>query len=87
MRGWGESGTLSGKGRPVSKDAIGGFYRIEELARIYAIVGEYDEAVRLLEHLISIPGDLGIGALRLDPVWTALRDHPRFQALLRKYGG
>jgi len=42
---------------PVSKDALGGFYRVEELALIYAMVGEYDEAIRLLEYLRSIPGD------------------------------
>jgi hypothetical protein len=71
---------------PLSKDAFG-FNRIERLARIYVMVGEYDEAIRLLEHLMSIPGDLGIGALRLDPAWKPLRDNPRFQALLHKYGG
>jgi hypothetical protein len=36
---------------------------------------------------MSIPGDLGIGALRLDPAWKPLRDNPRFQALVHKYGG
>jgi TolB-like protein/tRNA A-37 threonylcarbamoyl transferase component Bud32/Tfp pilus assembly protein PilF len=72
---------------PMSKDALTGFHRVEDLARIFAMVGEYDEAMSRLEHLMSIPGDLGIGALRLDPAWKPLRDHPRFQALLRKYGG
>jgi TolB-like protein/Tfp pilus assembly protein PilF len=72
---------------PVSKDALNGFSRVEELAHIYAMVGEYDEAIRLLEYLMSIPGDLGIGALRLDPAWKPLRDKPSFQALLHKYGG
>jgi serine/threonine protein kinase/TolB-like protein/predicted Zn-dependent protease len=72
---------------PVSKDALGGFSQVERLARIYAMVGEYDEAIRLLEYLMSIPGDLGIGSLRLDPAWKPLRDNPRFQALLHKYGG
>jgi serine/threonine protein kinase/tetratricopeptide (TPR) repeat protein len=69
------------------KDAINRFARIEDLAHIYAMVGESDEAIRLLEYLMSIPGDLGIGALRLDPAWKPLRNNPRFQALLHKYGG
>ena len=56
-------------------------------ARIYAMVGERDEAIRLLEDQMSQPTGLGIGALRLDPVWNPLRNHPRFQALLQKYGG
>jgi serine/threonine protein kinase/tetratricopeptide (TPR) repeat protein len=72
---------------PVSKEAYRGFYRIEELARINVMVGDREEAIRLLEYLMSIPGDLGIGALRLDPAWKPLRNNPRFQALLDKYGG
>lgn len=55
------------------------------LARIYTMVGEYDEAIRLLETAMSEPGYMGIGALRLDPSWKPLRDKPAFQALLRKY--
>jgi tetratricopeptide (TPR) repeat protein len=72
---------------PVSKDAYRGFYRVEELARIYAMVGDYEAAISQLEYLMSIPGDLGVGALRLDPAWKPLRNHPRFQNLLRRYGG
>jgi len=72
---------------PVSKDALVGFSQVEELARIYAMVGENDEAIRLLEYLMSVPGYLGIGALRFDPAWNPLRNRPRFQALLQKYGG
>ena len=57
------------------------------LARIYAMVGEHDEAIRLLEDLMSKPTGLGVGALRLDPAWKPLSDYPRFQALLHRYGG
>jgi TolB-like protein/tRNA A-37 threonylcarbamoyl transferase component Bud32/Tfp pilus assembly protein PilF len=59
----------------------------EAMARIYTMVGEYDEAIGLLENMMSRPGALGIGALRLDPAWKPLRNNPRFQALLHKYGG
>jgi tetratricopeptide (TPR) repeat protein len=71
---------------PVSKDAFRGLYVVEELARIHVMVGEYEAALDRLEYLMSIPGDLGAGALRLDPAWKPLRDHPRFQALIRRYG-
>ena len=55
---------------------------------IYTMVGEYDEALRLLEGPLSEQrAYYGIGTLRLDPVWKPLRDNPRFQALLPKYGG
>ena len=56
------------------------------MARIYTMVGEYDEAIRLLETAMSESGYLGIGALRLDPAWKPLHDKPEFQALVRKYG-
>ncbi len=68
---------------PVGKDAMRGPDRLENLARIYVIVGEYTAAVDQLEYLLSIPGPLSIPLLRLDPAWDPLRNHPRFQKLLR----
>jgi serine/threonine-protein kinase len=73
--------------QPISKDSLSGFDRMEALACIYAMVGEHEEAIRLLEYLMSIQGSLGIGALRLDPAWNPLRANPRFQALIHRYGG
>jgi tetratricopeptide (TPR) repeat protein len=67
---------------PVNKDAYWGPFHIEEMARIYAMVGERDAAVGQLEYLMSIPFDLGPAGLRLDPTWDSLRDHPRFQKLV-----
>jgi serine/threonine-protein kinase len=67
---------------PVTKEAWGGLYRVEDLARIYVMVGEYDAAIDQLEFLLSVPGQLSIPLLRLDPAWNPLRDHPRFKRLL-----
>jgi serine/threonine-protein kinase len=72
---------------PISKEAYKGTYRLEDLARIYAMVGEEDRALDMLERLMSIPMDLGAAALKLDPSWKSLRNHPRFQELIRRYGG
>jgi regulator of sirC expression with transglutaminase-like and TPR domain len=69
---------------PVSKDAYRGTYRVEDLAHIYAMVGEPDLAIDQLEYLMSIPADFGAGALKLDLAWDPLRDHPRFQRLLER---
>jgi len=70
---------------PISTDAMDGSYQVIGLAKIYSRVGETDKALDLIEELLSIPCDLSVGRLRLDPVWDPLRDHPRFQALLEKY--
>ena len=72
---------------PVSKEAYRGFYRVEDLARVYVMVGDHESALDQLEYLMSIPGDLGVGALRLDPTWRALRSHPRYQELIRRHSG
>jgi tetratricopeptide (TPR) repeat protein len=70
---------------PISKDAGDGPFPAIELAKIYTRVGETDKALDLIDELLSIPCDLSVGLLRLDPAWDPLRDHPRFQALLEKY--
>jgi len=70
---------------PTSKDVTVGNNLSIELAKIYTRVGEVDKALGLIEELLSIPSELSVGELRLDPVWDPLRDNPRFQALLEKY--
>jgi TolB-like protein/Tfp pilus assembly protein PilF/predicted Ser/Thr protein kinase len=71
---------------PVSKDAFeGGVLSVANLAQIYVMVGDYDEAIDQLEYLLSIPGYLTtIPFLRIDPTWAPLRNHPRFQKLLAR---
>ncbi len=67
---------------PVSKEAMRGLSKVEDLARIYVMVGEYDASIDQLEYLLSIPSRLSIPLLRLDPAWNPLRDHPRFKKLV-----
>ena len=72
---------------PESKDALEGPMTTIGLAQIYAVVGDRDGALSLLEHLLEIPSSLSVQMLRLDPIWDSLRNDPRFIALLKKYGG
>ncbi|MGB2862936.1 MAG: hypothetical protein WBC05_06390 [Sedimentisphaerales bacterium] len=67
---------------PVTKEAWKGLYRIEDLARIYVMVGEHDLGINKLEKLLSIPSELSIPLLQLDPAWDPLRNHPRFKRLV-----
>jgi len=69
---------------PLTKDSCDGFDALQCLAEIYVKVGEYDAAIEQLESLLSIPSDISVGLLKLDPMWDPLRDHPRYQALLEK---
>ncbi len=70
---------------PMSKEAWRGPARVEDLARIYTMVGEYDAAIDQLESLLAVPSHTAVPMLRIDPAWEPLRDNPRFQALLAKY--
>ncbi|KPK65658.1 MAG: hypothetical protein AMS21_04170 [Gemmatimonas sp. SG8_38_2] len=70
---------------PVERNAFDGIYRVEDLARVYAMVGEHEAAIDQLDYLLSIPGQISVPLLRIDPTWDALSENPRFQALLAKY--
>jgi serine/threonine protein kinase/Tfp pilus assembly protein PilF len=70
---------------PVSKEFWRGTFRVKDLAQVYVMVGEYDKAFDQIEYLLSIPGELSVPLLKLDPVWAPLRSLPRFQELSVKY--
>jgi len=81
-----KEGKLGVKLLPVSKEAWRGLYRVEALAKIYAMVGEFDAAVEQIEFLLLRPGTLSIPLLRLDPAWQPLRNHPGFKQLVKDEG-
>ncbi len=69
---------------PLNKDAYFGVYRIEDLARIYVMVGEYDKAIEQISFLLSHPGPSSVKMLQLDPVWKPLLEMPEFRKIIRK---
>jgi TolB-like protein/Flp pilus assembly protein TadD len=71
---------------PESKDAFDGPQVTASLAQIYAWVGEKDQALQLLDHSLQTPNGITVPMLKLDPMWDPLRNDPRFQALIDKYG-
>jgi tetratricopeptide (TPR) repeat protein len=85
-----QEGNHAAELNPVSKDAALGPLYVLNLARIYVLVDEYEEALNQIEYLLSIPSSefiwqfVSIPLLRLDQLWDPLRDNPRFQSLLEK---
>jgi serine/threonine-protein kinase len=75
-------GTLGEELLPISKEAMRGTFRGQDLALIYVMVGEFDAAIEKLELLLSKPGWTTIPLLRLDPAWDPLRNHPHFKKLV-----
>src|SRR5438132_4139490 len=72
---------------PESKDAFGGPEIAAGVAEVYAIRGENDRAIEILDGLLSRPSGVTGQGLKVNPIWGPLRNDPRFQALLDKYGG
>ena len=71
---------------PVHNDSQTASFCVQQLARIYAMVGEYDLAIDQLE-LLNSNGFVRLASpaiLRIDPWWDPLRNHPRFQKLIQK---
>jgi tetratricopeptide (TPR) repeat protein len=66
---------------PVSRDAYHGPMAVVYSAEIYAMLGDADRAVPLIERALAIPSFLQRPALRLDPKWDSIRSDPRFQKL------
>ena len=76
---------------PESKDAFHGAAWAANLALVYALVGEPDQAITLIERLLSAPGpvqwpdnpnNITLADLRLRWEWDSLRSNPRFQKIL-----
>jgi hypothetical protein len=55
------------------------------MAFIYSINGQYDEALKKLDYLLSIPSDCSIGYIKAEPIFAPLRDLPGFAKLVKKY--
>ncbi len=78
---------------PESEDAFHGALWAANLALVYALVGEPDQAITLIERLLITPGAVGsrapatqlnitLAELRLRWEWDSLRSNPRFQKIL-----
>ncbi len=67
-------------------------YVVEQLslvrAQVDVMLGDNDAAIAALAKSLAAPaGIVSVPQLKLDPVWDPIRNDPRFQALLKKYGG
>ena len=76
---------------PESQDAFHGAVSAANLALIHARTGDADQAIRLIERLLTTPGpaqfpdfpeNITLADLRLRWEWDPLRSDPRFQKIL-----
>jgi tetratricopeptide (TPR) repeat protein len=71
---------------PESKDAFGGPEIAGGVAEVHAILGDNGRAIEILDGLLSRPSAVTVQGLKVSPIWDSLRNDPRFQALIDKYG-
>jgi tetratricopeptide (TPR) repeat protein len=68
--------------KPFKLDAWQGYLKELDLVKIYVLAGEYDLAMDKIEYLLTIPGDLSVPLLKIDPAYDSLNGLPRFQKIL-----
>jgi serine/threonine-protein kinase len=70
--------------QPTSQDPLEGPQREEQMAQIYALLSNADEAIPILQRWIQVPSSTSIAPtlLRIDPIWDPIRNDPRFQELV-----
>jgi tetratricopeptide (TPR) repeat protein len=78
------AGERSAKLLPLSQDAVSGPFILAYLARVYMAAGAAEQAIAILERLLTVPSWVSPTELRVDPTWDRLRSHPRFQRLLTR---
>ncbi|HYY34736.1 MAG TPA: FlgO family outer membrane protein [Candidatus Binatia bacterium] len=67
---------------PISKDIYDGALVLEGLAQVYVWSGDRDQAIELLQKLVSMPGYTNYGRLKLHPLWSPLRGDARFEKIV-----
>ena len=70
---------------PVTKDAMYGLGHLQDLAIIYTRTGEPEEAIKHLEHLLSIPSWVSSVWIDWDIRFEPLKTHPAYKNLLARY--
>jgi TolB-like protein len=65
-------------------DAVEAFRDREQLARTLGMAGLVEDAIGLLEPLLSPPSETSVFTIDLDPSYDGIRDDPRFMAMLER---
>ena len=67
-----------------SKDPYFGIGLQNDQAKICVMVGEFDQAMPIIEHSLATPAGFSVNQLRFHPLFDPLRGDPRFQKLLQQ---
>ena len=60
-------------------------YQVNDLAQIYTLLGDYDDALKQLNYLLSNYTGFSVNRLKYDPIYDKLRNMPAYTELIQKY--
>jgi serine/threonine-protein kinase len=67
---------------PLAKDAMTSTYVLQQLARVYVMLGDDDRAVATLTTLLRVPSYVSVGWLKVDPTFAPLKRSAAFRRLI-----
>jgi hypothetical protein len=70
----------------MSRDIYDGALVLEGLAQVYTWTNDSDNAIEVLQKLLSVPGYTNYGRLKFHPLWKPLRGDPRFEKMATSLG-
>jgi len=70
---------------PLEKEAYRGYYRQWDMAIIYTLLGDNDNALKQIDFILSIPGSFSVNGLKLDPLYDSLRNLSGYKTIIEKY--
>ena len=63
------------------------FSRLLGLAEIYTLVGDYNNALKQIDTILSKPGYFSVTRLKIAPIFDPLRNLPGYKSIINKYSG
>jgi TolB-like protein len=67
----------------VRLDGYASCYAAPDVGRAYLAIGRREEALALLRQLMTGPASLSPNEFRADPLWSRLKDDPRFEEIMK----
>jgi tetratricopeptide (TPR) repeat protein len=67
-----------------NKDLINYIHK-KYLSMIYTLIGDYDNALKHIDYLLSNSSGLSVNRLKLEPIYDPLRNLPGYKEIIKKY--
>ncbi|MEJ2613520.1 MAG: protein kinase [Ignavibacteriaceae bacterium] len=70
---------------PFKEQSYFKFSRMLSFAEVYTLVGDYDNAIKQIDTILSKPGYFSVNRLKINPLFDPLRNLPGYKTLIEKY--